>query len=67
MPYVVRDRRSTARWAVGLVASVVVVLGICAATGRWWVAVVGLPLSLVVAARCDRAVETGPSQQALAP
>jgi len=51
MPYVVRDRRSTTRWAVGLVASVAVVLGVCAATDRWWVAVVGLPLSLVLAAR----------------
>jgi len=46
------------QWAAGLAASVVVVLAICAATGRWWVAVVGLPLSLALAGRRARAETT---------
>lgn len=51
MAYVVRDGRSVTRWVLGLAASVAVVLAICAATDRWWVAVIGLPLSLVAAGR----------------
>ena len=46
MPYVVRDRRALRQWVGGLLVSVVVVVGVCAVTDRWWVAAVGLPLSL---------------------
>jgi hypothetical protein len=58
MAYTVRDRRATTRWVSGLTASVVVVVVVCAATGRWWVAVVGVPLSLALAGRRARAETT---------
>jgi hypothetical protein len=49
MSYVVRDHRSTGRWLAGLALSVGVVVSVCVASGRWWVAAVGLPPALVVA------------------
>lgn len=45
MAYVVRDRRSLRQLLVGGALSVVVVVGLCAFTGHWWIAAVGLPMS----------------------
>ena len=58
MAYVVRDHRSAARWLTGLVASVVVVVVVSLATGRWWVAAIGVPLSLLAVGQRVRADTT---------
>jgi hypothetical protein len=59
MAYVVRDHRAAAQWGCGLLASAAVVVAVCAASGRWWVAAVGVPLSLLVVGRRVR-TETSP-------